>query len=109
MPNAETDLNQNVLIAIVRTVLELSYTNTVGIDSDTQLAEYGLTESRAQLFIQILLSTGEGHFIVVGAATPRRTAYYALVDDRDQIFLVGNSPDPVGFLLHYLNEYQNSG
>ena len=42
-------------------------------------------------------------------ATPTRTAYYVLVDERNEIYLVSNSPDPVAFLTHYFNEFQNSG
>ena len=85
--------------AIARTFALLPYGRSINIVADTDLSAYGFTETPHLLF-QIILVDGGGHVIAVGGLTPDGSAYYALVDERDEIFLLERGP--VDFLDGYI-------
>ena len=97
-------LDQSVATAIARTVASMGYIRTVTIDNTTVLSDFGLSLEETQIFIQIILRDGSGHVIAVGNRTPTGDSYYALVDERDSIYLIPRDPDPVAFLAYYLGE-----
>lgn len=98
-PDAAGTLNAEAASAIARTFALLPYGRSVNLAPDTDLSAYGFTETPRLLF-QIVLTDGSGHAIAVGSLTPGGSAYFALVDERDEIYLLERGP--VDFLDGYI-------
>lgn len=98
-PDAAGTLDLDAASAIARTFALLPYGRSINIVPDTDLSAYGFTETPRLLF-QLVLTDGSGHVIAVGGLTPDGSAYYALVDERDEIFLLERGP--VDFLEGYI-------
>jgi hypothetical protein len=77
----------------------LPYEHTLPLTEDLNLSEYGF-QPNARLFIQVLMSNEESHIVAIGALTPSQTSYYALVDERDTIYLIESHA--VAFLISTL-------
>jgi hypothetical protein len=84
---------------IARTIVLLPYSRSINITSRTMLSDYGF-EPNGQLFISLVMKNGEGHVLAVGALSETAPVYYALLDDRDEIFEVERGP--VEFLRNFL-------
>ena len=92
-PNAteEERLDAHTASNIARTVILLHYERTLPVENSTQLAEYGFNPN-GNLFIEVLLESGEGHVVAIGTLSGSRTVYYALVDERQEIYLLERAP-----------------
>lgn len=100
-PNAaaEESLDADAASNIARTVVLLHYQRTLPLDGSTRLAEYGFAPNGG-FFIEVVLPDGNGHVVAVGALSGSRTVYYALVDDRQEIYLLERAP--VDYLITQL-------
>lgn len=101
IPNNEAgvSLDADTASTIARTIVLLHYQRTLPLPEDGDLTGYGFNPSGI-LFVEVLLKTGEGHIVAVGALSGQRTTYYALVDDRQEIYLLERAP--VDFLITQL-------
>ncbi len=93
---AGVSLDADTASTIARTVVLLHYQRTLPLPEDGDLTDYGF-KPNGILFIEVLLKTGEGHVVAVGALSGANTTYYALVDDRQEIILLERAP--VDFLI----------
>jgi hypothetical protein len=98
-PEADGTLDTEAASAIARTFALLPYARSINIVSDTDLSAYGFSETPRLLF-QIVLTDGSGHVIAVGDLTADGSAYFGLVDERDEIYLLERGP--VDFLSGYI-------
>ncbi len=100
-PNAaaEERLDTDTASNIARTVVLLHYQRTLPLDSRTRLADYGFAPNGI-FFIEVLMPDGAGHVVAVGTLSGSRTVYYALVDDRQEIYLLERAP--VDYLITQL-------
>lgn len=92
-------VNQTVAQAVIAAAVNLSYTRVLDTPSSEARADFGLDAQNAALFVQTILSSGEAHFVILGSRTPSGDSFYALVDERDGIYIIprtGGAPD---FLL----------
>lgn len=94
-PGTDGELNEAGAEGIAATVALLPFQRR--IEQAEDLATYGLSADGGTLFIQILLADGTGHAVAVGDLTAAGTAYYALVDDRPEVYLLERGA--VDFLL----------
>jgi hypothetical protein len=99
-PGIEGELDSSAASGIARTIVLLPYGRSINILATTNLDDYGFGET-GQYLIQIILSNGEGHGIIIGAADASDPVYYALVDERDEIFRIERGP--VDYLIQFLN------
>ncbi|RMG90308.1 MAG: DUF4340 domain-containing protein [Chloroflexi bacterium] len=99
-------LDQDIMLALIRAAIEMRYRKSIPLDETETLSTYGLDEERVLMVVTLLLDDGSGHNIAIGDITPMRDAFYALVDEQDEVFLIDRAPDPVSFLLHYFEEYK---
>lgn len=88
---AEERLDTDAASNIARTVVLLYYERTLPLADSANLAEYGFNPN-GNLFVEVLLKNGEGHAVAIGALSGSRTVYYALVDDRQEIYLLERAP-----------------
>ncbi len=86
-PDSEQMLDTEVATTIAQTVVLLPYEGTVTLTEDSDLEGYGF-QSDPRLFIQVLLSNGDAHIVAIGELTPSAAAFYALVDERDEVYLL---------------------
>ncbi|MBC7810456.1 MAG: hypothetical protein H7175_04880 [Burkholderiales bacterium] len=98
-PDSEGVLDAQAATQIARTIALLPYQRTLELTDDTNLAEFGF-EPNAQLFIQVVRVDGSANIVAVGALTASQAAYYALVDEREIIYLIESGP--IRFLLNFL-------
>lgn len=98
-PNLEGEVDTNTATNIARTIVLLPYSRSINILPDTDLNDYGFGQT-GQFLIQVLLSSGEGHGVIIGALDENDPVYYALVDDRDEIFRIERGP--IDFLSEML-------
>lgn len=99
VPDSDVSIAANAASNIARTVVLLHYERTQPLEADTNLAEYGFRPN-GRLFIEVLLRNDEGHIVAIGDLSGSRRVYYALVDDRPEIYLLERSP--VDFLITQL-------
>jgi hypothetical protein len=86
---------------IARTMVLLPYNATLTPPPDIDMATYGFTPEGV-LSIEILLTDGGAHAVAVGYRTPTEDTYYALVDDRPDVYLLERAA--VDFLILALRE-----
>lgn len=98
-------VDENFASASLATVARLPYNQIIeGVDAE-RYEEYGLTEEGVELVIQIILLDGRTHAVLVGGATPLAGAgFYALVDDKPEIYVI--PAEPVAFLMYYLDKFE---
>ena len=99
-PDVEGELDTEAVTSIARTLVLLPYERSINIVSTTELADYGFG-TRGQFLIQIVLANDEGHGIVIGSEVEGEPTYYALVDNRDEIFRIERGA--IDFLIQFLN------
>jgi hypothetical protein len=83
--------------AIARTISLLPYQNTVRREGALDL--YGLDSPT--MFVQIIRTDGGTHGIIIGGLSAGQNAYYALVDDRPEVYVMERGA--VEFLIEALN------
>lgn len=86
-PDLDGTLDTDAATTIARTLVLLPYGTSINILSSTRLEDYGF-DTTPYLLIQIIKRDGGGHGIIIGDIDPDNPAYYALVDERDEIFRV---------------------
>ncbi len=86
-PESGQTLDEEVATALARTIVLLPYEQSLPLTEDLDLATYGF-QPGPRLIIQVLLSNGDTHFVAVGAPTHSQAAFYALVDERDTMYLL---------------------
>jgi hypothetical protein len=69
------------------TIMLLPYERALPLARDANMAEYGF-EPEGLLRVQAILQDGTTHGVAVGGFTPSRNGYYALVDEREEIYLL---------------------
>ncbi len=98
-PNLEGELDVDAVSSIARTLALLPYGRSVNILTDTDFTDYGLAP-RPRFLFQIIKTDDTSHVIAVGSLTEAGHAYYALVDERDEIFQVERGP--IDFLTNLI-------
>jgi hypothetical protein len=86
-PDSTGTLDADAATNIARSVVLLTYQRTIPLGESPDLSEYGFGDY-AVFAVEVLMTTGEGHALAVGGVNATRSAYYALVDDYDDIYLV---------------------
>lgn len=81
----EGTVNQVAAGNIARTIALLPYDRTVPQMGD--LGDYGF-ESEGTMTLEVIMTSGETHGVLIGARAPSDTVYYALVDQRPEIYLL---------------------
>jgi hypothetical protein len=99
-PELEGDLDNEAVTNIARTLVLLPYGRSINIVEDTDLDNYGF-ENSADLLFYILGVSGETHTIAVGDLTDSQAAYFALIDERDEIFQIERGA--VDFLRNFID------
>lgn len=96
-PGREGTLDQAVAQAIARTIVLLPYTQTLPEPTADQLDDYGLVANSGTLIIGAILTDGTPLGVAVGGLTPTGTSYFALVDDRPEVYILERAA--VDFLI----------
>jgi hypothetical protein len=99
-PENEGTLDTEAASNIARTVALLLYERIIEADEQTELNQYGFSPN-GRLFIQVVMRNGETHAIGVGAFTPSGGAYYAVISENDDIYLLERGQ--MDFLMNYLS------
>ncbi|MBZ0294459.1 MAG: hypothetical protein K8L99_17985 [Anaerolineae bacterium] len=97
---SNSDIDPETATNIARTIVLMPYGNSINIVSTTDLSTYGFGET-GHLLIQFVQMNGEGHGVIVGGVDPDYPVYYALVDERDEIFRIERGA--VDFLDQFLD------
>ncbi|MCC6803952.1 MAG: hypothetical protein IT319_13800, partial [Anaerolineae bacterium] len=94
-PDSSGTLNTSTAELIARTMIVLPFHRTIPLGASDDKAAYGFTPEGI-LAVDIVVSNGI-HAVAVGYRTPTSDAYYALVDDRPDMYLLERSA--VDFLI----------
>lgn len=94
-PESSGTLNPTGAELIARTVAILPFHRTVPLSSTDDKTAYGFTPEGI-LSVDIVMSNGI-HAVAVGYRTPTSDTYYALVDDRPELYLLERAP--IDFLI----------
>jgi hypothetical protein len=92
-------LAENAGSNIARTIALLPYERTAALPAEADLADYGF-EPTPVLLVQVVLIDGSSHGIAVGGLSASGTGFYALVDDRQEMYLL--VPEAVAYLIAQL-------
>jgi len=87
-PSAQVLVDQTAAEGLVRTLAELPSLGKLEDVTPERYAEFGLSRQDLQMLIQIVRLDGTPHALVIGNRTTDDRAYYALVDDRPEVYLV---------------------
>jgi hypothetical protein len=99
-PDAAGSLDTTIATQIAQTVVLLPFERSFPMDADTDLTQYGFNPNGA-LFVEFVLTDGTQHVLAVGGLLPARDqGYYALVDDRPDIYIIPRGP--LDFLIQNL-------
>lgn len=93
-PTATTEPPDPTLIA--RTIVLLPYTRTLEAPEDGNLSIYGFLPE-GLFSVEIILIDGTSHGVVIGDISATRESYYAVVDERPEIYILERAP--VDFLI----------
>ncbi len=86
-PDLSGTLDATEADLIARTMVLLPFSRTLPLAADADMATYGFTPEGI-LSIELLLTDGGAHAVAVGFRTPTEQTYYALVDDRADLYLI---------------------
>lgn len=86
-PESTGQLNLKEAAIIAATMVQLPYQRTLPLPAKTDLSTYGFTPEGI-LSVEILLTNGHTHVVAVGYRTVSAESYYALVDDRSEMYLL---------------------
>jgi hypothetical protein len=96
-PNSTGALNTDAATTIAQTVVLLSFQRTMA--EPENLTELGFNPYGI-FFIQVVMLNGENHGIAIGGLTPTQDTYYALIDERPDVYLVRR--EQIDYLMNYL-------
>jgi hypothetical protein len=91
-PGSEGSLDTNTASNIAKTVVLMPYNQSVALEANADLAQYGFQPTGSLLVEIILNHTSDGHVIAIGGLSPDGLEYYVLVDDKPQVFLIERGP-----------------
>ncbi len=97
-PGMNGTLDLQAASNIARTIAILPYRRSFEVDENTDLTQYGFRPN-GEFFIQFITSDGEEHVVAIGEPTFESPTFYALIDDRKQIYLIERAP--IDFLVDY--------
>jgi hypothetical protein len=86
-PSHAGELDAEAASSIARTLVLLPYSRTIPLPDTFDLRDYGLAPN-GSLMIQVLTTEGDAHVIAVGGLAPSQAAYYALVDELPDLFVL---------------------
>jgi hypothetical protein len=86
-PDHVGEVDQEIATLIARTIITLPYDNALPITEETDLTEYGFAEIGV-FAVDVILTNGNSHGLLIGSLAPSNTVYYALADDRNEIYPV---------------------
>ncbi len=86
-PDLPQPINAQSAINVARTIVLLAYQRALPVPPDSDLSDYGFNPDGV-LNIQFVTTSDETHFIAVGSLNTLRAEYYAIADDRPDIFLL---------------------
>jgi hypothetical protein len=98
-PDVAGELDADTASDIARTIVLLPYSRSINITSQTVLSDYGF-DPNGQLFVSLVMKNGDGHVLAIGTLSETDPVYFALLDERDEIFEVERGP--VEFLRNFL-------
>jgi hypothetical protein len=98
-PLNEGSLDQDAASSIARTVVLAGYQQTLPITDTTDLSQYGF-QPNGIFSVDVLRTDTEGHVIAFGNMVPSGTAYYAIIDDKSDIFFIERGA--VEYLMAYM-------
>ena len=101
-------IDQAYAESIAQTISLLPYSYVIDGIEPSEYPDYGLSQRDALLFVQVILRDGTGHIIAIGNQTSTRDGYYALVDDNPQLYIIDRDPDPIAYLIVYLEAFENA-
>ena len=90
-PDSTGTLNTTEANNIAKTMVLLPYSHTLTLQVGEDKKTYGFTP-QGILVIEIVLKSGATHAVEVGYRTPTQESYYALVDDRSDLYLLDRPP-----------------
>jgi hypothetical protein len=90
-PDSTGTLNTTEAENIARTMVLMPYSHTVSIQPGEDKTTYGFTSSTV-LDIEIILKNGRTHAVVIGYRTPTGDGYYAIIDNRSELYVVERAP-----------------
>lgn len=100
-PENEGVLDQNIANGIATTMILLPSFRAIPITDEINLVDYGFNPA-GYMFITVLLVDGTSHIVAIGGMNIMETAYYALVDERPEIYVVERAA--IAFLIAQLVE-----
>lgn len=89
-------LDTQMATAIARTLALLPYRQRFDIDDNTDLRQFGFRPT-GDLLIQFITVFGDEHVVAIGEPSFEGPTFYALVDDRPQVYLLDRAP--IDFLV----------
>ncbi len=90
-PTTSGTLNTTEAEDIAKTMVLMPFNHTVALQPNADKTIYGFTPEGI-LSIEIVLTNGVTHAIAVGYRTPTGDGYYALIDDRSDLYLLDRPP-----------------
>ena len=90
-PEISGTLNTTEAEDIARTMVLMPFNHTITIEPNADKTPYGFTPEGI-LSIEIILANGMTHAIAVGFRTPTGDSYYALIDNRSDLYLLDRPP-----------------
>ncbi len=90
-PEISGQLDQNEAAILAQTMLLLPFQSTLPLPPKADLPTYGFTPEGV-LSVEILLTNGDTHVVAIGYRTVSNQSYYALVDNRTELYLVQRPP-----------------
>jgi hypothetical protein len=87
-PDSEGSLDIDAASNIAKTVVLMPYKQTVALEMNSDLSQYGFQPNASLLVDVVLGNTSDGHVIAVGSLSPDQLQYYVLVDDKPEVFLI---------------------
>lgn len=104
IPDSDQEINQELAQGIVQTIAQLPYSQALSDVQPERYPEFGLAREDIVMLVEVIRENGQAHIVAVGGLTPDDAGHYAVVDDREAVYIIGRQPDPVAFLIYYLAE-----
>jgi hypothetical protein len=101
-PGNEGRLDTATASNIAKTIVIMPYKQMVTLGDNADLTQYGFRPDGVLSVEIVLANSSTGHVIAVGGLAPDGLAYYVLVDDKPDLYLMEHSA--VDFLRSQLNK-----
>lgn len=87
-PDLAGTLDQQTATLVARTIATLPYDSVLSITQDMNIIDYGFAPSGTLAIDIVLINNQEARGVIVGGLAPTNGIYYALVDDRQEIYFI---------------------